>query len=229
MLSKKSARSFFVIGTVVCFGCFIVLTIDTFRKIPAQTNEQDLTKSAIRGKHLFDKNNCMGCHTILGEGAYYAPELTKVYEKRGAKFIEMMLTDPEKMFPGKRKMIKYDFSNQEKSDLIEFLKWIGKIDLNGFPPEPDLKVSQKNVAGLPANQPEVIQDMCMSCHSLGGQGSLDGPGPSLDGVGSRYNEDYLKRWLTDPESIKPDTEMPNLDLDPELVKELASYLSKLKD
>ncbi|MCB9090930.1 MAG: cytochrome c [Halobacteriovoraceae bacterium] len=228
MLSKKSARTFFIAGTVITFGCFIVLTIDTFKKIPAQTNQHNLSESAIRGKHLFDQNNCMGCHTIMGEGAYYAPELTKTYEKRGAKFIEMMLTDPEKMFPGKRKMVKYNFTAQEKQDLIAFLKWVGEIDLNGFPPKPDLQVSQQSVSNLPGNQPSIIQDMCMSCHSLGGQGSQEGPGPALDGVGSKYGVEYLRRWLSNPEEVKPGTEMPNLELDKETIDELVSYLSKLK-
>lgn len=139
MLSKAAARNFFVIGTLLCFGVFILLTLDTIRQVPAQTNENNLTESAIRGKHLFESNNCMGCHTILGEGAYYAPELTKSYVKKGPEFIRMMLTDPEKIYPGQRKMVKYDFTDQEKDDLIAFLKWISEMDLNGFPPEPDLK------------------------------------------------------------------------------------------
>lgn len=227
MLTKKAARSFFIIGTVITFGCFIILTVDTFQKIPAQTNEHNLTESAIRGKHLFDANNCMGCHTIMGEGAYYAPELTKVYKKKGSAFIKMMLTDPEKMFPGKRKMVKYDFTDQEKEDIVQFFKWIGEVDLNGFPKEPDLKISQSQVADLPSNQPEIIQDMCMSCHSLKGQGSTEGPGPALDGVGNRYSKDFLRRWLKDPESVKPGTEMPNLELEPQVIDELTEYLSNL--
>ncbi|MBT4762817.1 MAG: cytochrome c [Bdellovibrionaceae bacterium] len=138
MLSKAAARNFFLVGTFLCFGAFVLLTIDTISKVPAQTNAENLTDSAIRGKHIFETNNCMGCHTILGEGAYYAPELTKTYPKRGAEFIRLMLTDPEKLYPGQRKMVKYDFNEQEKDDVIAFLKWISEMDLNGFPAEPDL-------------------------------------------------------------------------------------------
>ena len=29
----------------------------------------------------------MGCHTIMGEGAYYAPELTNVIERRGEEYV----------------------------------------------------------------------------------------------------------------------------------------------
>lgn len=138
MLSKAAARNFFLLGTFLCFGAFIMLTIDTIKQVPKQTNEEKLSKSAIRGKHLFDKNNCMGCHTILGEGAYYAPELTKVFERRGEQFIKTMINDPESLYPGRRRMVKYNFSEQELTDMVAFLKWIGEIDLNGFPPEPTL-------------------------------------------------------------------------------------------
>ncbi|MCB9060896.1 MAG: cytochrome c [Halobacteriovoraceae bacterium] len=229
MLSKKSARTFFLVGTFLCFGCFILLTMDTLKRIPIQTNEQNLSESAIRGKHLFDQNNCMGCHTILGEGAYYAPELTKVYQRRGEKFIEMMLTDPEKMFPGKRKMVKYNFTDQEKKDLVQFFKWVGQIDLNGFPPKPNLKVVSAQVSSLPPNQPQIVQDMCMACHTLRGQGSVEGPGPALDGIGAKFDVEYLRNWLKDPASVKQDAKMPNLELEPEVIEELVNYLSKIKN
>jgi nitric oxide reductase subunit C len=116
-----------------------VLTLDTLKRIPEQTHEATMNESVIRGKHLWDKNNCMGCHTLLGEGAYYAPELTKVFERRGEGFITTMLTDPQLMYAGQRKMVKYQFSDEDKKDLVAFFKWIGEMDLNGFPPKPTLK------------------------------------------------------------------------------------------
>jgi len=139
MLSKKQARTFFVGGTIFFFGIFLFLTYDTISNhIDKQTHTKNLTKEVVRGKLIFDKNNCMGCHTILGEGAYYAPELTKVYDRRGSEWIKIFLKDPQAMYPGKRKMPNYGFTEKEMEDLISFFKWIGEIDLNGFPPEPDL-------------------------------------------------------------------------------------------
>lgn len=138
MLSKSSAKAFFLTGTLVCVGAFGLLTLDTLKKIPAQTHTDAMDESVVRGKHLWENNNCMGCHTLLGEGAYYAPELTKVYERRGEGFIRSMLTDPQAVYVGQRKMVKYDFSDQDKADLVAFFKWIGEMDLNGFPPKPTL-------------------------------------------------------------------------------------------
>ena len=138
MLSKSQARLFFVGGTAFFTAIFLFLTFDSLREIPERQNQDLLTADVIRGKHIWDSNNCMGCHTILGEGAYYAPELTRVVERRGAEWIAIFMKDPEAMFPGQRRMTQYDFSDEQIEDVIAFLAWIGEIDTNGFPPEPDL-------------------------------------------------------------------------------------------
>lgn len=225
MLSKSQAKTFFLVGTAVCVAIFVGLSVDSFSRIPKQTNVAGMNDSVIRGKHLFEKNNCMGCHTILGEGAYYAPELTKVFERRGQNFIKAMLRDPEAMYPGQRKMTNYHFKDQEIDDLTEFLTWIGTIDLNGFPPKPDLAI-----APAPTNpseqKPMIFSQMCIACHALGGQGGA--VGPALDGVGSRRDADYLKQWLTDPFVLKADSKMPKLPLSEKDITELTAYLSQLK-
>ncbi|MBP7843173.1 MAG: cytochrome c [Proteobacteria bacterium] len=136
MLSKYGAKLFFLVGTAFFAAIFIALSYDTFKKIPAQTKTVNLTSQAIKGKHLWDKHNCMGCHALLGEGAYYAPELTKVYELKGPDTIKLMLEDPELVYPGARKMVKYKMSEEDKEAMVAFFKWIGEMDLNGFPPKP---------------------------------------------------------------------------------------------
>ncbi len=74
----------------------------------------------------------MGCHTILGEGAYYAPELTKVIERRGEGYVKAVLMSPVPWQPNGRKMVAYKMSESDADDMIAFFKWIGNIDLNGF-------------------------------------------------------------------------------------------------
>lgn len=219
MLSKSQARAFFFVGTGLCALAFIGLTVDTFGKIPAQTGQAQLTEQVIRGKDLWDHNNCMGCHTLLGEGAYYAPELTKVIDRRGPAFVAAMLRDPEAMYPGQRKMKKYDFTEAQIADLVAFLGWIGKIDTNGFPAKPPLE--QGNF-GPAANRPVVFQQLCTACHSLGGVGGT--VGPALDGVGKKFDAAYFGKWLQDPAAVKPGTKMPKLPLTAEQIQELTTFL-----
>jgi nitric oxide reductase subunit C len=139
MLSKKQARAFFLGGTLVTFLVFIGLTIFSFSKENDQTNHENLTAEVVRGKEIWESNNCMGCHTILGEGAYYAPELTKVvdrlnirYDGNGEEVIKSILMSPSPWQPSGRKMVAYGMTEQEASDVVAFFNWIGKIDLNGF-------------------------------------------------------------------------------------------------
>ncbi len=130
MLSKKQARAFFLGGTLVTFLIFIGLTVFSMTK--DQSNHENITEAVVRGKQIWETNNCMGCHTILGEGAYYAPELTKVVERRGEGYIKAVLMTPVAWQPNGRKMVAYGMSEDEAQDVIEFFKWIGEIDLNGF-------------------------------------------------------------------------------------------------
>lgn len=236
MLSKSAAKAFFFTGTVVSAGIFILLTIDTIQRVPARTHQENITEAVIRGKNHWDTNNCAGCHTLLGEGAYYAPELTQVYARRGESFVRAVIKDPEAMYPGQRKMVNYHFNDDQISDLIAFLKWIGEMDLNGFPPKPDLMstavvpgatgdASQAPVAQR-MNRPMVFNQMCIACHSLNGQGGKIGP--ALDDVGDRRDRANIVQWLTDPQSVKPGTLMPKLPLSKEDISELAAFLSELK-
>jgi len=132
MLSKKQARAFFLGGTVVTFLIFIGLTIFSLSKAQDQTHEENLTESVIRGKDLWDKNNCMGCHTLMGEGGYYAPELTKVLERRGAGYIKAVLMSETPWKVSGRQMVAYNMSDEDANDMVDFFEWIGNIDLNGF-------------------------------------------------------------------------------------------------
>ena len=132
MLSKSQARAFFLGGTVVTFLIFIGLTIYSFAPSNDQSNYSKIDKKVIRGKEIWESNNCMGCHTLLGEGGYYAPELTKVIDRRGEGYVKAVLMSPIPWAPKGRKMVKYNMNEADAEAVIAFLKWNGKIDLNGF-------------------------------------------------------------------------------------------------
>ena len=227
MLSKSAARALFLSGTFLLSAVFIWLTVDTFQRIPAQTNSDDLNESVVRGKQIWEENNCMGCHTLLGEGAYYAPELTRVYERRGPAFIAQMLRDPEAVYPGERKMVKYDFTDGEVQDVIAFFEWIGRMDLNGFPPEPTIGVVAAPSLVPGGERPQIFSQVCTACHSLGGVGGQIGP--PLDGVGDRFDRGYLMRWIDDPQAVKPGTRMPRLGLTQEQRNEIVVFLSEQRE
>ena len=138
MLSKKQARAFFLGGTVLFSIIFLGLSYESVStSIPRKTNADQINDAVVRGKHIWERNNCMGCHTILGEGAYYAPELTRVYSRKGESYIKTVVMAKEPWAPRGRKMVAYGLSDEEANDVVAFFKWINEMDLNGFPPEPD--------------------------------------------------------------------------------------------
>ncbi len=229
MLSKSQARLFFLTATLGFSGVFLWLTVDTIRQVPERSHEDQLSESVVKGKEIWEANNCMGCHTLLGEGAYYAPELTKVVERRGKEWIRVFIKDPEAMFPGRRKMVKYDFTEDQITDVIAFLEWVGNIDTNGFPATPDMAPVTAGIApGVAANPhagaPDKFVTVCVACHSLGGKGG--NIGPALDGVADRYTDADLRTWLSDPQTVKPGTAMPNLGLSSAELDGLTSYLMR---
>ncbi len=132
MLSKSQARAFFLGGTAITFMVFVGLTIYSFRPQNDQTHRDKIDAQVVRGKHLWETNNCMGCHTILGEGGYYAPELTKVIERKGEEYVKIVLQSPKPWGPNGRKMVAYAMNDDDANAMIAYFKWIGGIDLNGF-------------------------------------------------------------------------------------------------
>ena len=69
-ITKNMARNIYFGGGVFAILVFAGLTMDTVGQVPKLSNSENITDSVAHGKHLWEKNNCVGCHTIMGEGAY---------------------------------------------------------------------------------------------------------------------------------------------------------------
>ncbi|QOY55483.1 cytochrome c [Candidatus Sulfurimonas marisnigri] len=140
-ITKNMARNIYFGGSLFAILLFAGLTMDTVQKIPKLTNSDKITESVARGKNLWEVNNCVGCHTIMGEGAYYAPELANVFDRRGLKneeffksyMIGWMAAQPLSE-PGRRKMPQFNLSEEEVNNISDFLIWTSRIDDNEWPP-----------------------------------------------------------------------------------------------
>ncbi len=70
---------------------------------------------------------------------------------------------------------------------------------------------------------------CVSCHQTGEGGPARKQAPVLDGVGNRVRVGHLRRFLNDPQAVKPGTTMPHLFADDparaEKVEALVQYLA----
>lgn len=204
-MTKRQTRVFFVAGTSVFAIIFIALTIDSHRQFGRLTHEDALTPSVVAGKHVWHRKDCINCHTLLGEGAYYAPDLTKITQLRGEPYLRQFLKDPSRYYSEEqhgRLMPNPNLSDQDIGDVIAFLTWISNIDNNNWPPRP-IVVSAATSEGItlgtrvPAaasTDPIALGETlfrksppaCFSCHST--QPGMQIVGPSLAGVSGRAAE-----------------------------------------
>jgi nitric oxide reductase subunit C len=140
-MNKKQARLFAIGATALATVAFLALTLDSHRQFGKLTNADQITAEVTRGKDVWHENNCINCHTLFGEGAYYAPDLTKITKLRGEAYLTAYMKDPSKFYDEtrhRRLMPRQDISEPDIKALIAFLDWVSNVDNQGWPPRPIL-------------------------------------------------------------------------------------------
>ena len=143
MHTKSAARNIFYGGSLFFLLIFFGLAAHShFYVVNVSTNKATLTEAVAHGKKIWEDKSCVNCHTILGEGAYFAPELGNVFVRYGGKddpeaardaIKDWMKAQPSGV-EGRRQMPQFNLSEKELDDLAEFLQWVSTIDTNGWPP-----------------------------------------------------------------------------------------------
>lgn len=143
VMTKSMARNIFFGGSLFFMLIFVGLFVHGHRYIVnVSTDRAGLTESVAAGKHLWEKHACVNCHTILGEGAYFAPEVGNVMARWG------VLDNPEQAFDvlktwmeaqptriaGRRQMPQFNLTDAEIRALTDFLLWTNRINTQGWPP-----------------------------------------------------------------------------------------------
>lgn len=143
VMTKSMARNIFYGGSLFFILIFVGLTAHSHRYIrTTSTDAAGLTDSVAEGKHIWEEKACINCHTILGEGAYFAPELANVMTRWG------VADDPQAAFDalkgwmdamptgieGRRQMPQFNLTDQEYRELADFLLWTNRIRAQDWPP-----------------------------------------------------------------------------------------------
>ncbi len=86
--------------------------------------------NAVEGWRVAIDYNCMGCHTIVGNGAYYAPELVYIARKikDGDKIRALLDT-----YIGTRYM-PFELTEREKDALTAWMLYLRDLNTNNWPP-----------------------------------------------------------------------------------------------
>lgn len=135
--TTTAARNIFYGGTLFFLLVFLALTFQNEQIIPKRDRREMLSNPQIAaGKKVWETNNCVGCHTLLGEGAYFAPELGNVAKRLGSKEAVMAFIKarPVEGNPGRRSMPQFNLTDQQLNDVATFLDYVSKIDTAKWPP-----------------------------------------------------------------------------------------------
>jgi len=135
--TKSMSRNIFYGGAAFFFLLFVALTVDTTNALPERDHRQNITEQVAFGKKVWEKNNCIGCHTLLGEGAYFAPELGNVYTRFGNSkeaIMAFIKSRPVEGIEGRRSMPQFNLTDEELEAIAEFLKWSSEINTDNWPP-----------------------------------------------------------------------------------------------
>jgi cytochrome c len=102
---------------------------------------------------------------------------------------------------------------------------------------PDARLVTVEGADLARGERLLSQYQCGSCHRIPEIPSAAGrTGPSLEAFGMRAyiagevpnGPQMLQRWLQDPQSLVPDTTMPDMGVSPIDARDMAGYLLSLR-
>lgn len=143
ILTKSRARNVFYGGSLFFIGVFAALAAQSHRYIETtSTAAMPLTDAVRLGKRVWERESCINCHTLHGEGAYFAPEVGNVTTRWGVQ------DDPEAAFEvlkgwmeaqpsgieGRRQMPRFDLTDEELRALAEFLRWADHTNTENWPP-----------------------------------------------------------------------------------------------
>jgi len=90
-----------------------------------ENDASKMNNEALAGQQLYQKNNCTACHQLYGLGGYLGPDLTNIISNKGAEYAKAFFNSGVKVMP------KFNFSEEEKNQLVEFLK---AVDKSGYYP-----------------------------------------------------------------------------------------------
>lgn len=233
-MTKKAAFWIFLLGTLSSAVLFLWLTWDTHRQVETLSHADKLSDNVVAGKMTFESYNCNDCHTILGFGGYYAPDLTRVVQRVGEDGVRYRIKSPELAFANSfRKMPQQNISVADMENLVSFFIWVGEIENGDWPPQDSKKRltrGEKRLVATVGVSPgaAVFQTKgCMNCHSLHGVGGTFGP--ALDTIGRKLAVEQLEHYIKDPTSVNPQALMPpQEDLSEQELEAVAEFLGNLK-
>ena len=125
---ENKIKNRIVLGTLVTV--FIIYNLNIYFNRVSASSAPHLSQSAIKGEQIWQDNNCTACHQFYGLGGYLGPDLTNLISNpaKGPEYAKAFFNSGVKSMP------KFNFTEEEKNNLVEFLK---AVDQTGYYPNKD--------------------------------------------------------------------------------------------
>lgn len=143
ILTKSRARNIFYGGSIFFVVIFVAMTVHSHKYVvQTSTAGMGLSEEVIHGKHVWERHSCINCHTLHGEGAYFAPEVGNVMTRWGVQdspedafeILKGWMESQPSGTPGRRQMPNFNLTDEDVRGLAEFLRWADQTDTQGWPP-----------------------------------------------------------------------------------------------
>lgn len=196
-----------------------------------------------RGRELFYRTNCYGCHKIEGlSDGTLAPELTEAGHKFKIDYLWESIVEPRANLATSF-MPKFNLSDDDVKSLVIFLKSrrgvnFAETGLDRFvarvtpakaeiTPEMALNLKVAKPADKVAEGKQLFEDRaCTACHRMGDKDG--GVAPDLSFEGMMRDSDWLMAHFRMPRSRIPDSNMPAFRFSEDDFTALTAYLESLK-
>lgn len=127
-------------GSVVIFAAVFVITLMLFGGLVFHSIQAlepvEVPEIVPLGKKVWQEKACVECHTILGHGGYFGPDLTDVWKRRGAGGLEDFFRNPP-LLPGAGKKRHMGLTQDEAQVVIRYLAFLASIKrTDRWPPQP---------------------------------------------------------------------------------------------
>ncbi len=199
----RGGQGFFAAALALCI---LLVGVVVGSVLPARA---DVPANVVAGYQVWRDHGCESCHSLYGQGGFYAPDLTGIYAQRGADYLRAFMANPAAFHPGERVMPRFGLTvsalaadgsvirEGQTEQVLAFLAWVGQPENAGSFPPRALAVSGggsfdlgqaveegTNTTATPAERGRALYSRsCASCHSL--ERDVIIIGPSLWGIADR--------------------------------------------
>ena len=203
-------RPLVMLATVFAVSAVVTLTALGWRDKPVSPRPDAWTMREIGGHTFVARQECSRCHSETG----VSDPLEGTPVSRGPDWLAGHVTDPEMIAPGLREP-PTAISEREAAAMVAYVQRASRQSYPGFPPDVE-------AAAI------VWARYCVGCHRLDGDGGTQGP--DLSREGRKHDLATLRRWITDPEAVDPEADMPAFGkrLKPPELEAIAQYLAGRK-